>query len=42
MNAFATGGRDDAPITVSDALPRRLELREQAGVLGPRGEPHRR
>lgn len=33
MNAFATGGRDDALIAVSDGLLRRLDLREQAGVL---------
>jgi heat shock protein HtpX len=33
MNAFATGHRDDALVAVSDGLLRRLELREQAGVL---------
>jgi heat shock protein HtpX len=33
MNAFATGQRDDALVAVSDGLLRRLDLREQAGVL---------
>ncbi|WP_295539286.1 zinc metalloprotease HtpX [uncultured Thiohalocapsa sp.] len=33
MNAFATGSRDDALVAVSDGLLRRLDLREQAGVL---------
>ncbi|MBK1630937.1 hypothetical protein CKO31_09320 [Thiohalocapsa halophila] len=33
MNAFATGDRDDALVAVSDGLLRRLDLREQAGVL---------
>jgi heat shock protein HtpX len=33
MNAFATGGRDDALIAVSDGLLRRLDLRELTGVL---------
>lgn len=33
MNAFATGRRDDAMVALSDGLLRRLDLREQAGVL---------
>jgi heat shock protein HtpX len=33
MNAFATGQRDDALVAMSDGLLRRLDLREQAGVL---------
>ncbi len=33
MNAFATGQRGDALVAVSDGLLRRLDLREQAGVL---------
>jgi heat shock protein HtpX len=33
LNAFAVGSRDDAAITVTDGLLRRLEGRELAGVL---------
>jgi heat shock protein HtpX len=33
MNAFATGGRDDAAIVLSDGLLRRLGQREITGVL---------
>jgi heat shock protein HtpX len=33
MNAFATGGREDAVLAVSDALLRGLDLRELTGVL---------
>jgi len=33
MNAFTTGGRDDAAIALSDGLLRRMDLRELAGVL---------
>lgn len=33
MNAFATGGRAQAAIAVSDGMLRRLNLRELAGVL---------
>lgn len=33
MNAFATGHKDDAVIALSDALLRRLDLRELVGVL---------
>jgi len=33
LNAFAVGRRDDAAITVTDGLLRRLEAREIAGVL---------
>ena len=33
MNAFATGGRDDAAIVLSDGLLRRLGRREITGVL---------